>query len=120
MTAQRSRPGDDSRAAAEAFGGAGSSVAAGSDRSERHTGSVRVNLRRRWLTDHEVARKIMEAATCPRGVVVVLEVRAGMPVPLAVDYLRVRARCEVVSDDPATVGRWVRSLREGVGRWVAP
>jgi hypothetical protein len=51
---------------------------------------------------------------------VVLDVRAGMPVPLAVDYLRVRARCEVVSDDPATVGRWVRSLREGVGRWVAP
>lgn len=118
MTAQ-SRPGE-TQAAQEAFGGAESSVAGGADRSERHTGSIRVNLRRRWLTDHEISRRIMEAATCPRGVVVVLDVRAGMPVPLALDYLRVRARCEVVSDDSATVGRWVRSLREGVGRWVAP
>ena len=117
MTTNQSRP---EEAALKAFGDAGSSVAAGADRSEWHTGYVRVDLRRRWLTDHEVSRRIMEAATCPRGVVVVLEVRAGMPVPLALDYLRRRARCEVASSDAATVGRWVRSLREGVGRWVAP
>lgn len=86
----------------------------------RHTGSVRVNLRGLWLSDHEVSRRIMRAASCPPGTRVVLEVRSGMPVPLALDYLRTRARCEVLSDDPETVGRWVRSLREGVGRWVAP
>ena len=120
MPEQQSRPGVGSRAAAEALGGVDPSVASGADHSARHTGSVRVNLRRRWLTDHEISRRIMEAANCPPGVLVVLDVRAGTPVPLALDYLRVRARCEVVSSDPATVGRWVRSLREGVARWVAP
>lgn len=120
MSEQQSRPGHQTQAAHEAFDGAQSSLAGTADHSDRHTGSIRVNLRRRWLTDHEISRRIMEAATCPRGVVVVLDVRAGMPVPLAVDYLRVRARCEVACDDSATVGRWVRSLREGVGRWVTP
>lgn len=119
MTGQQSRPGGRAQAA-EAFDGAEASVATGGGHTSRHTGYVRVNLRGRWLTDHQISRRIMEAAQCPPGVVVVLDVRAGMPVPLALDYLRIRARCEVCSDDPATVGRWVRSLREGVGRWVAP
>lgn len=120
MTGQRSRPGHGTEAAEERFAGAEASVAAGGDHSARHTGYVRVDLRGRWLTDHQISRRIMQAAQCPPGVVVVLDVRGGMPVPLAVDFLRIRARSEVCSDDPATVGRWVRSLREGVGRWVAP
>ena len=57
MTAQQSRPGQ-TQAARKAFDGADHSVAAGADRSERHTGYVRVDLRRRWLTD-----RLMAAAT---------------------------------------------------------
>lgn len=119
MTAQQSRPGDRTQAAVGAFGGADPSVASRAGHSGRHTGCVRVSLRGRWLTDEQIGRRIMQAANCPPGARVVLEVRAGLPVPLALDYLRVRAYCEVVSDDPATVGRWVRSLREGVARWVS-
>ena len=52
MSEQQSRPGHQTQAAHEAFDGAQSSLAGTADHSDRHTGSIRVNLRRRWLTDH--------------------------------------------------------------------
>lgn len=119
MPEQQSRPGVGSQAAAEAFGGADPSVAGQAGHARRHTGHVTVDLYR-LHTDHAVSRRLMEvAACCPVGVRITLKVPAGMPVPLALEQLR-PCLVEVESDDPATVGRWVRSLREGVARWVAP
>lgn len=68
--------------------------------------------------DHRVARAIEDLEVAPAGADVVIVVRGRQHPSLALDYLRQHGghlgSVTVECDDPGTVARWVRGLRDGV------
>lgn len=112
------RPETTDLEAADAY--AGSGAPSGYPKRPVLRGHVRIDLRRALRTDtHAADRMIQEAAHAPTGCgVTFLVARGQYAPPLATAYLRHHGRhlgsVTVECDDPVTIGRWMRTLDEGV------